>query len=90
MNDTMKELENIKHVTVWDDGDTSIETNGVLYPNGFVESETVEVNGVTSLDREYIIKKDDSELNVCPDCHEYVLVDGNCCDPSCTYNAHEE
>lgn len=67
-------LIRVTYVSVWDGGQT-IRTPGEYDPEtGKAYSlDTVDAPEVESLDREYIELPDESELEVCTTCHEYVL-----------------
>jgi len=60
--------------SVWDDGSV-VTTNGQYDPNtGLCQPEVSPNEPPTgSLDREYITLEDGKELDVCPECHEYLL-----------------
>lgn len=63
-----------EYTSVWDDG--SIVTTPCIYhpESGLVEPEVFKGAVPTgTLVREYITLEDGDELEVCPDCHEYVL-----------------
>jgi hypothetical protein len=60
--------------SVWD-GDTEITTPAVLdTETGEVTAKAVEADDVDILDKEYFTDEDGNEYEVCPECHEYILV----------------
>ena len=65
-------------VSIWDD-DVTLRSKALYHPDtGEVEAlEIHDVDGLESLEREFIIIKEgtdqEEELEVCTDCHEYVL-----------------
>ena len=72
--DEIRGIVRYRFISEFDDG-CVIESPGVYRPeDGFVEAEN---GGCPSDDaalvREYVALADGSELDVCPDCHDYVL-----------------
>ena len=60
-------------VSVWDGG-TEIRTPAELdLSTGEVITESVEAGNVEILDREYFESETGDELDICPDCHTYIL-----------------
>ena len=59
--------------SVWD-GNTEITTPAKLnVKTGEITTESVETNDIDILEREYFTLKSGDELEVCPECHEYIL-----------------
>jgi len=81
-----QQVEKITFTSVLD-GEVEVNTEGILYPSGHIETEAVEVEGLDHLEREYVTKEDGTEVKVCPDCHEYTLDDKDYCrNESCEHN----
>ena len=61
-------------VSVWD-GDVTLRSRAIYHKDdrSIEVLETHDVDGLETLDREYIVLPDGDELEVCTTCHEYVL-----------------
>lgn len=69
-------------VSVWEDG-TEIQTDATLgEETGYVDAENSDDDSDHgSLVREFFIDVDENEYEVCPECHEYIKINGKC--PNC-------
>jgi len=71
----------------WDDGSVVTTYCEYNHETGFVDPDVSNTLPEGSLVREYITLNSGEELEVCPNCHSYVLnKDGEClgADPDCT------
>ena len=66
-------MTNCKFVSVWDGGVTVVTEAEFDEKTGEVTADTAEVCGLQTLEREFIELPNGDEIEVCPDCHEYIL-----------------
>lgn len=70
----MEKFKECKAVSVWDNG-TVVKTKAKLFEEGnisYFESDLAEVEGVNSLEDEYLEFPDGNTLQICQNCHEGV------------------
>ena len=79
------------YTSVWDSGAAVLSTKGTLnISTGAVDSlETVNVEGLENLDREYFTDMNGKEYEICTDCHSYITITEMVDDPT-GKGIHEE